>query len=223
VPDTNLKIERELYLDLSQFDWEYAALNAFIARMHGLPIRLQDVLLHVHLPELVARGSYDAAPNDPSKVNITSHHEESQQSRKEVKDILDWLREKFEVNSIIELVVKDNLNDPHWEEIVEECLSPFSKIEHLNWRKIDLSMRSINAARSLRELWLYSSGNWNSIAQWLGVEGLVSLPEASRNFIALLGVRLTDFNGSFEKSISFSSRRVRSGQVSSTWLTLHRD
>jgi hypothetical protein len=97
--------------------------------------------------------------------------------REEAKVILDWLRKSRNVEKIFHLSVTDSLHEPHSEETIEEAVKHFD-IEILDWRRIDLSIRTIrDAAPNVRRLHLYSSGNWAALDHWIGPDGVCTLPK----------------------------------------------
>lgn len=100
----------------------------------------------------------------------------------EVFDILDWLRDKKKVQSIIELTVPDRLVNPHDEEGIAEYVEKFD-VKHLNWKCLDLSLSVFTLAirKKIVELHLYSSGKRAVIDHWLGSDGILTLPQASHN------------------------------------------
>jgi hypothetical protein len=65
-----------------------------------------------------------------------------QAGERKQKVILDWLRKSRNVEKIFHLSVTDSLHEPHSEETIEEAVKHFD-IEILDWRRIDLSIRTI--------------------------------------------------------------------------------
>jgi hypothetical protein len=95
--------------------------------------------------------------------------------REEAKIILEWLRKSRIVKRIFHLSVADSLHEPHSEETIEDAIKPFD-IKILDWRRIDLSIRTIrDAAPNIRRLRLYSSGNWAPLDHWIGADGVCTL------------------------------------------------
>lgn len=89
-----------------------------------------------------------------------------------VAKVLDWLFKIKGVRNIYCLHVPDSLDNPHPEEIIEKAIKPF-RIEVLDWRRVDLSIDSIvDSAPTVRELYLYSSGNKAALSHWFGPQGL---------------------------------------------------
>jgi hypothetical protein len=152
---------RELCLDLAFFNDTNYDFGRFLDRLGDLDIDFESTLSYVQLPELANR--FDRLPT------IDRH---------EAFRVLYWLKGSG-VHTIIDLHVPDALFGGHSEEMVENCLTLFHQIELLDWRRLDLSLETMKAARGVHTIWLYSSGNWGALAQWTGVEGLVTYPNVS--------------------------------------------
>jgi hypothetical protein len=98
---------------------------------------------------------------------------------KEVKIILDWLWEIKGVRKILQLRVLDSWLEPHSEEVIEQAISRFN-VETLNWRRTDLSIKSVvEAAKGVSELHLYSSGSWMALDHWMNEKTFSELPKVS--------------------------------------------
>ena len=104
---------------------------------------------------------------------------------KEVKYILDWLRFVKGVRKILKLRVLDSRQWPHSEEVIEEAIKNFH-IEELDWKRLDLSARTIMiAANEAHTLHLHASGSWAPICQWTGSKGLDILTVSSLSPVRL--------------------------------------
>lgn len=158
---THKSSARELCLDLAFFNDTNNDFERFLRKLDALIIDFESTLSYVQLPELANR--FDRLPTI---------------DRDEAYQVLYWLKESG-VNTIIDLHVPDALYGGHSEEMVENCLTLFDQVELLDWRKLDLSLETMKAARGVHTIWLYSSGNWGALAQWTGVEGLVTYPNVS--------------------------------------------
>ena len=84
--------------------------------------------------------------------------------------ILPFLRllRKRGVRKIFTLIVQDSLSKPTSEADILVVLNMFD-IECLNWRRLDIDLevfRDNHGFKQLRELYLYSSGNWASLYHW---------------------------------------------------------
>ncbi|KUJ11640.1 uncharacterized protein LY89DRAFT_228881 [Mollisia scopiformis] len=96
---------------------------------------------------------------------------------KEVKYVLQWLRLVKGVKRILKLGVLDSHIQPHREEIIEEALEGL-QVEELDWKRVDLSIRSVEfAAKNVRILHLYSSGGWAPLCHWMSCEGINNLSD----------------------------------------------
>ncbi|KAJ6444913.1 hypothetical protein O9K51_03315 [Purpureocillium lavendulum] len=92
--------------------------------------------------------------------------------RTEAASILQWLKVCKRVKRIFEITVDDCRHCPTTEEDIELALQDLG-VEHLDWRRTDLSIRSISGVASdLKTLHLYSSGNLAAIDHWIGPTGV---------------------------------------------------
>ncbi|KAI4130989.1 MAG: hypothetical protein LQ347_003167 [Umbilicaria vellea] len=90
--------------------------------------------------------------------------------------VLDWLYKTKEVGNIYHLYAPDPHDNPHSEEVIEKAIKSF-RIEVLDWRRVYLSIDSIvDGAPTIRELYLYSSGNKAALSHCFGIQGLDNLP-----------------------------------------------
>lgn len=95
----------------------------------------------------------------------------------EVKHILQWLRRVKGVRKIFKLRVLDSRHRPHNEETLEEAIRGLD-IEELDWKRLDLSTRTVrDAATTSRTVHLYASGSWTPIYHWVGQSGLELLAD----------------------------------------------
>lgn len=74
----------------------------------------------------------------------------------------------------------DSATSPMSEELVQEVIVDQFEIEKFDWRKLDISLDILTAPKSkirdtVKELTLYSSGNWSVLYHWASEEGLVTL------------------------------------------------
>ena len=111
--------------------------------------------------------------------------------RDEVSKVLIWLKDVKDggiknVRKIYHLVVPDYLDDPHTEEAIEEAIKPF-KVEVFDWRRLDLSIDSVEAgAPTVRHLSLYSSGNKAALSHWFGPDGIRKLTQVTNSSIIII-------------------------------------
>jgi hypothetical protein len=107
-------------------------------------------------------------------------------SYNEVEEVLSWLSKCKGVKKIQELRVDDSFHRPHSEESIEAAILPFD-VEVMKWRRADLSIASIlKAAPNVRDLRLYSSGNWATIDHWIGPTGFQMLPKVGHKVSAIV-------------------------------------
>ncbi|XDG09918.1 hypothetical protein ABKA04_009533 [Annulohypoxylon sp. FPYF3050] len=140
-------------------------------------IEFERILKYVHIPYFVGL---------PGK------------KRDEAISILKWLKLCKGVRRVFEVSVNDCRHCPSTEEDIETALQGL-KVQHLDWKRTDLSITSIaKVAKDLKTLYLYSSGNLGAIDHWLGSNGINTLNEeilASKIKVAVLdsGVNGTRF------------------------------
>jgi len=129
-------------------------------------VKFQSILKYVAFPDL-------------DQVRQRTVDRTGELAGKEVKYVLEWLRNIKGVQKILELRVRDSWQHPHSEEVIEEAIKGFS-VEVLDWKRADLSVKAIQeAAVDVEDLHLYCSGNWTALCHWMGEEGVVSLPKVS--------------------------------------------
>lgn len=165
----------ELCFDISQFNSKLYRVSEFV---HSLINHQENEGLLLYEPTI----KYARFP--PLDVHIDDKEafgRAAQEEHTEVFDILDWLKHKKQVRSIIELKVPDRLVNPHNERLIAKYADAFS-IEILDWRFLDMSLsvfRADTVKPRIRELHLYSSGKQAAISHWFSEEGLITFPNAS--------------------------------------------
>ncbi|UNI23917.1 hypothetical protein JDV02_009708 [Purpureocillium takamizusanense] len=108
-------------------------------------------------------------------VNIPFFTGRLGEKRTEAVSILQWLKIYKRVKRVFEITVDDCRYCPSTEEDIEMALQDLG-VEHLDWRRTDLSIASIaRVAKDLKTLHLYSSGSLAAIDHWLGPQGINSL------------------------------------------------
>jgi hypothetical protein len=94
------------------------------------------------------------------------------EKRIEAVSILQWLKVCKCVKRVFEVTVDDCRYCPSTEEDIEMALRDLG-VQHLDWRRTDLSITSIaSVAKDLKTLHLYSSGSLAAIEHWLGLKGI---------------------------------------------------
>jgi hypothetical protein len=79
------------------------------------------------------------------------------------------------VKRVFQVTVDDCRYCPSTEEDIEMALRDLG-VQHLDWKRTDLSITSIaRVAKDLKTLHLYSSGNLAAIDHWLGPNGINTL------------------------------------------------
>ena len=91
--------------------------------------------------------------------------------------VFNWLRKKGGVRKVLEANIEDDETEPHCDEAIETALKGLD-VEILNWKKLDLCSDVLwNAARDVKELFLYSSANNDVLRSWSAEDGLGRLPK----------------------------------------------
>jgi hypothetical protein len=117
-------------------------------------------------PEFYSTLRYVAFPDLDAMRRSSSSSGIAALAGREVEIILEWLHSTKKVNKIIELRIYDSWEKPHSEDSIERSLICFD-VEILDWRRADLSVRTIRAAApNVRVLYLYGSGGWAVLSDW---------------------------------------------------------
>ena len=96
-------------------------------------------------------------------------------SRKDYVYIFRWLKKAKNVQRILSIVVEDHPINFHSDEAIEEAVKEFD-IEEWNWVKFDMCSDTIlAAAKNVRHLSLYWSGNRAMLKSWAAPDSLVRL------------------------------------------------
>jgi len=103
--------------------------------------------------------------------------------RKDYYLIFHWLKHNALVDHVLTVVVDDIADTApisHSDTAIVHCLNGLN-IETWNWKKMDISSDVIyRAAKNVKEVYLYCSGNNAVLRGWSDSAGLVMLKEASR-------------------------------------------
>lgn len=113
--------------------------------------RFESVLKYAMFPNL-------------SGPTLLQSSDDFKQDHKEVKDTLDWLKDRG-VHEVINLYVGDRLHCPHDDDHVAQCVTAL-KVRVLNWKKLDIYLNGLTEV-PIEELHLYSSGNRSVHDQWV--------------------------------------------------------
>jgi hypothetical protein len=165
--------ERSIHLDLVEvenchYPVSEKALNQLFKRL-----KFENILQYVQIPWY----PFSTKAKGRTATSLSEAADEQGAGRKDFKLIFDLLRE-HKVKKILKLIVNDDQEIPHSDEIIEQ-LHDF-EIEVLDWKKVDLCSYVISqGAPEVRKLFLYSSGNNAVLRSWSGVDGLTKLESVS--------------------------------------------
>jgi hypothetical protein len=133
-------------------------------------LKFENILQYVQIPRYPFRGTA-TTPSDDARTNRDGV------GRRDFELIFDLLYNK-KVKKIIKLIVDDDEDIPHSDEIIEK-LSRF-EIEEWDWRKMDICSEVIRtAAPDVQQVFLYSSGNNSVLRGWSCSDGLNQLKKVS--------------------------------------------
>jgi hypothetical protein len=147
-------------LDLQQFDKRGADYQAYVENFENTNFECETWYKYVRLPDLHC-----------SSKGVDPLHTVP---REDARTIFNSLRDR-KIKRILEVTVPDCPNHPHSDDTIINCLKEFG-VKRLDWRKLDLSVKTIlQAAQDVEELCLYSSGNEDMLTHWASYEGLYRL------------------------------------------------
>ena len=128
------------------------------------------------MPNLTISGGDELLDTTSSDSEFSSNIY-TLRSRLDYVKIFNWLRKKGGVRKVLEVNIEDDENEPHCDEAIETALQGLD-VEILNWKKLDLCSDVLwNAARDVKELFLYSSANNDVLRSWSAEDGLGRLPK----------------------------------------------
>ena len=157
----------ELKLDLSGFKTMNFMEYLPVLELDNLNISFYETLIKVVLPDLNC--------HDNHSCDATKH---SLRKSSEAGIVFRYLKSKG-VKHIIEAVIPDCMVHPHANRYIIDALRPFN-VKRLNWRKLDIGVETIKrAAPDVEVLTLHSSGDWDALSRWVGVDGLCQLPKVA--------------------------------------------
>ncbi|KAJ3579865.1 hypothetical protein NPX13_g694 [Xylaria arbuscula] len=154
--------ERETYFNLSGRS-DLTITTAYLEKL-ARHLKFENVLSYVALPKLTVLepGSIDpAGPTHPGS-----------KGRRDMGTIFQWLRDK-QVETIHAVTVIDSTEPSHSDAAIEEALTDFS-VEVWDWKKLDLNCDVIASCTkgAVRDISLYSSGNYAVLMGWASTDGL---------------------------------------------------
>lgn len=128
------------------------------------------------LPNLTISGGDELLDTTSSDSELSSNIY-TLRSRLDYVKVFNWLRKKGGVRKVLEANIEDDETEPHCDEAIEAALKGLD-VEILNWKKLDLCSDVLwNAARDVKELFLYSSANNDVLRSWSAEDGLGRLPK----------------------------------------------
>ncbi|KAF8244126.1 hypothetical protein K440DRAFT_610568 [Wilcoxina mikolae CBS 423.85] len=160
--------EREIHLDLVELENRTYPVSRNDLEVLVQSLKFENILQYVQIPRypFSTRGTA-ATSADDTETNRDGI------GRRDFKLIFDLLHKKG-VKKIIKLIVDDDEDTPHSDEIIEQ-LSCF-EIEEWDWRKMDICSEVIRtAAPHVQQVFLYSSGNNSVLHGWSCSDGLNQL------------------------------------------------
>ncbi|KAL6831425.1 hypothetical protein J3E69DRAFT_329441 [Trichoderma sp. SZMC 28015] len=127
-------------------------------------VKFDDVLQYVAFSDVRIKNDYN-----------NTDHKVRRRGRSDLEFFFRWLGEIKKVKCILKVIVRDNNDLPHSDEVIERALSPFN-IEVLDWSKPDIDPVTIfNASKDLKELVLHWNGNNSVLRAWSEPQGLPKL------------------------------------------------
>jgi hypothetical protein len=164
-------------LNLSIFDRQASNFKEWLSSVNIMNVSFDTMLKSVRLPDLQCQG-------DSPCTEL--HH--GLRNPGEAPPLFNYLRLKHKVAEIFEIIVPDCPIHPHSNDAIRTSLNGF-RVRHLDWRKKDLSLETVNrAAPNLESLCLYSSGNADVLGHWASVNGLGRFKEVSQNRHVFCGI-----------------------------------
>ena len=131
---------------------------------------LERLNLDTHLI-FVRLTSFEVIPDESQRPG---EQEQLGSGRANFGIIFRVLKNDIGVRKILKIEVEDIEQPSHRDDIIIDCLKDFG-IEEWDWRKLDLCTEVIReAAKDVRQIRLYSSGNNAVLRGWSGEDGLKS-------------------------------------------------
>ncbi|KAL4937618.1 hypothetical protein BDV06DRAFT_215742 [Aspergillus oleicola] len=189
IPDATLALygisveAKELCLNMSDFNRSSHDFEKFTTKHHldddddddegtavgpSRTVSFEDTLFFVQLPDLnhVKQPCYQGT----------------------IGKLFSWLAKIQGVKTINRLYIPDNSLTPLSDAFIARCVLDQFRIEVMDWRKLDANLEVFtcgcddpgtgNTRRHIKELTLYSSGNWSVLYHWICKDGLAKLPES---------------------------------------------
>ena len=132
-------------------------------------LKFEDILQYVALPNLLPNTQ---APSQTPSGKQKEPRSEEVQTPTHYKDIFDWLRKKGNVKAVLRIIVEDDPDNPHSDEVIEDTLKGLG-VEIWDWKKYDICSETICvAAPDVKEVCLYTAGNNAVLRGWSSEDGL---------------------------------------------------
>jgi hypothetical protein len=155
-------------------------------------MEFEDILQYVQIPSHpYSSHSGSKSSKEDSTLRKMEDVSDSGVGREDFKLIFDTLITKG-VNKIVKLVVDDDETYPHRDDIIERLggveksgivVQRGIEIEEWDWKKLDISSAVLHkAAKSVKKIRLWSSGNHSVLRDWSGCDGLNQLDFVSLSF-----------------------------------------
>ncbi|KAI0442366.1 hypothetical protein F4803DRAFT_551238 [Xylaria telfairii] len=157
--------ERETYFNLSGRS-NLSITNAYLEKL-ARHLKFESILSYVALPML---SVLDLETVDP--LGAFHNKKSMSKGRRDMGAIFEWLRLQ-NVETIHAITVIDSTEPSHSDTAIENALRGFD-IEVWDWKKLDLNCDVISncAGETVREISLYSSGNYAVLMGWASTDGL---------------------------------------------------
>lgn len=167
----------QLYFDYSGLPKDDADPGTFYENFQMT--RFDQVLQYVEFPAV--RLKEGKMPRRETFDEHRAFYHSKTNGRKDLLFFFSWLKDKG-VKHIIKVIVQDT-TDPHCDEVIEKCLSPF-RIDVLDWSKPDLDPEMLHTAcPDVKELHLRWGGNNAILRSWSELEGLRRLRDLCKIYL----------------------------------------
>jgi hypothetical protein len=125
-------------------------------------LKFESILKYVALPKIVMEGRPRRSKSTRAPIK---------RGRSDLVEIFQWLRDNG-VKKIVKVIVLDDQEPCHADSSIEDALKKFD-VEIWDWKRLDLSTEVIRKSSSVvREVSLYSSGNYSVLMGWASTDGL---------------------------------------------------
>ncbi|CRG83434.1 Serine/threonine-protein kinase smg-1 [Talaromyces islandicus] len=211
---------KELCLDMSDFNRSSHDFEKFVDRLITMKPRnikvdtddddtadsltgmvsFEDTLFFVQLPDL--------------------NHVKQPCYQETIRKLFCWLADDQGVKTIKRLYIPDSSLIPLSDAFIARYVLDQFQIEAMDWRRLDLNLdvftqgcpgsledaeqapvTSWDTRKHIKELTLYSSGNWSVLYHWISEEGLAKLPELEKVVIEIVHLNPANQRGVHDENI----------------------